>query len=142
MSLQAGAIDSADLRPEASLRFWMERPRRVLYLLAAVWVLNFLDLGLTLTESGARLFRELNPVAARMMDEPLALVMYKASLVWIGSWILLRFRDRRLTEMACWFLLATYSYVGLRWQQYYTDVLVTFHDPCVVFETQACCAVP
>jgi hypothetical protein len=142
ISLRAGDSDVADHGREASLQFWVERPRRVLYLLAGVWVLNFLDLGLTLTESNGRLFRELNPVAAHMLDEPLALVMYKASLVWIGSWILLRFRSRRLTELACWFLLATYGYVGLRWQQYYSDVMITLHDPCVIFEAQACCAVP
>ena len=142
ISLRNGVGESAGAASAASLRFWLDRPRRVLYLLAGVWVLNFMDLGLTITESEARLFRELNPLAAQMLGEPLALVMYKASLVWIGSWILLRFRARRLTELACWFLLATYSYVGLRWHQYYSDVIVTFHDPCVVFETQACCAVP
>lgn len=118
------------------------RPQRVLYVLAAIWVLNFFDLGFTITESKARLFRELNPLAATMLDHPIALVMYKSSLVLIGSWLLLRYRGRRLTELACWLLLATNGYVGLRWQQYYADVMVTMHDPCVIFESQAACTIP
>lgn len=118
------------------------RSQRVLYALAAIWVLNFFDLGFTITESKAKLFRELNPLAATMMDHPHALVLYKTSLVVIGSWLLLRYRRRRLTELACWLLLATNGYVGIRWQQYYADVLVTFHDPCVIYETQATCRIP
>ena len=118
------------------------RSQRVLYVLAAVWVLNFFDLGFTITESKAKLFRELNPLAATMLDHPLALVLYKSSLVIIGSWLLLRYRRRRLTELACWLLLATNGYVGIRWQQYYADVLVTFHDPCVIYEAQATCRIP
>lgn len=118
------------------------RSQRVLYALAAIWVLNLFDLSFTITESKAKLFRELNPLAATMLDHPHALVLYKSSLVVIGSWLLLRYRRRRLTELACWLLLATNGYVGIRWQQYYADVMVTFHDPCVIYETQATCRIP
>lgn len=136
------AIAYPPRKPLALRRPLWGRSQRVLYVLAAIWVLNFFDLGFTITESNAKLFRELNPLAATMMDHPHALVLYKTSLVVIGSWLLLRYRRRRLTELACWLLLATNGYVGIRWQQYYADVMVTFHDPCVIYETQATCRIP
>ncbi len=139
---RGAAAVGAQRKPRALRRPLWGRSQRVLYVLAAIWVLNFFDLGFTITESKAKLFRELNPLAATMMDHPHALVLYKTSLVVIGSWLLLRYRRRRLTELACWLLLATNGYVGIRWQQYYADVMVTFHDPCVIYETQATCRIP
>ena len=102
---------------------WLVRPRRVLLLLAAIWVLNVFDLGYTLLESTRHQFVEMNPVAAPLIDAPARLlVAYKATLVVIGSALLLMFARHSTTEWACWFLLATYVYVGIRWSIYYADL--------------------
>ncbi|MBI5863944.1 MAG: hypothetical protein HZB38_05460 [Planctomycetes bacterium] len=140
-----GTFRPAETQPRTSTGSaprWFGRQNRVLYVLAVTWVLNFLDLGYTITEANARLFREMNPLAAQMMDSPVTLIIFKGSLVWIGSWVLLRYRHRRIAEMACWLILAAYAYVNVRWQQYYDDVLVTLNDPCVTFESQASCTLP
>lgn len=103
---------------------WLIRPRRVLLLLAAIWVLNVFDLGYTLLESTQNHFVEMNPLAAGLIGEPTAmLVVYKASLVIIGSAVLLIFSRHSTTEWACWFLLAVYMYVGLRWCLYYAGLV-------------------
>lgn len=113
---------SPDDGPPRGFR-WLIRPRRVLLLLAAIWVLNVFDLGYTLLESTRHQFVEMNPVAARLIDAPpSALVTYKATLVVIGSVLLLIFSWHSTAEWACWFLLATYLYVGIRWTLYYSDL--------------------
>lgn len=109
---------------------WLVRPRRVLLLLAAIWVLNVFDLGFTLLEVSRQHFVEMNPVAARLIDAPpVVLIAYKLALVAVGSGLLLRFAWHSTTEWACWLLLVAYAYVGVRWSLYYADLLETAHDP-------------
>ncbi len=118
-----GRRDSAGFR-------WLVRPRRVLLLLAAIWVLNVFDLGYTLLESTRQQFVEVNPLAAPLIHAPAsALVAYKVTLVAIGSVLLLIFARHRTTEWACWFLLATYLYVGIRWSLYYAGLQRYSVDP-------------
>lgn len=112
---------------------WLCRPRRVVGLLLLIWGLNGLDLGYTIAESNQRLFRELNPVAAHVLQAPpYALVLYKASLVAIGSAILIRLRRERVAELSCWFLLTVYCYVSVRWLIYYDHITAVLSDPAVV----------
>jgi hypothetical protein len=111
---------------------WLTRPRRVLLVLSAVWVLNIFDLGYTLLESLHNGFIELNPLAARLVGEsPAALVGYKAALIAISSAILLVFRRQRVVELGCWFLLAVYLQVAVCWAFYYEDRLAALEDPAV-----------
>jgi hypothetical protein len=111
---------------------WLVRPRRVLLLLAAVWVINTFDLGYTLLESLRRDFVELNPVAASLMGgSPEALVVYKTVLIAGSSVILLIHRRQRVAELGCWFLLGAYLWVALCWWRYYEDMLVSVSDPAV-----------
>ena len=103
---------------------WLIRPRRVLLLLAAIWVLNVFDLGYTLLEATQHHFVEMNPLAAGLIHAPTPLlVAYKASLVIVGSLVLLVFARHSTTEWACWFLLAVYVYVGLRWYLYFAGLV-------------------
>lgn len=109
-----------------------DRSRRVILLLAAVWVLNGFDLCFTMLEANGSFFRELNPMAARLLSSPYALVTYKLTLVFLGSVVLIKHRTLRIAELGCWFLLATYSYLWIRWAEYYDHVTVTLSDPCIV----------
>lgn len=114
---------------------WLTRPRRVLLTLAAVWVINVFDLGYTLLESLTATFIEMNPVAARLIAaSPLVLVAYKVALILISSTILLIHRRKRLTELACWLLLAVYIGVAGCWRTYYDHRLASLDDPAVNVE--------
>lgn len=109
---------------------WLVRPRRVLLVLAAMWVLNLFDLGFTLVEAGRSHFHELNPVAARFLTQPsYVLAAYKAVLVGIGSSILLALSRRRIAEVTAWFLLGVYILVAIRWSLYYKHLNDSPVDP-------------
>ncbi|MFQ5805819.1 MAG: DUF5658 family protein [Phycisphaerae bacterium] len=111
---------------------WLTRPRRVLLVLAAVWVINIFDLGYTLLESLHSGFIEMNPVAARLIGaSPAVLVSYKTALLAISSTILLIYRRHRVAELGCWFLLAAYLHVAICWWFYYEQRLASFEDPAV-----------
>lgn len=111
---------------------FLSRPRRVIGLLLVIWTLNIADLSFTLQEADQRLFRELNPVAAHIIHgPPVLLIAYKLTLVVMASSILIRLRRHRVVELSCWFLLAVYGYVGIRWNIYYGDLTIAMSDPAV-----------
>jgi hypothetical protein len=111
---------------------WLTRSRRVLLTLAAVWVINLLDLGYTLLESINSGFIELNPLAARLIGQSAsALVGYKLALLLVSSTILLICRRHRVAELSCWLLMAVYLYVAICWCCYYEQRLISFDDPAV-----------
>lgn len=122
---------------------WLTRPRRVLLALAAVWVINVFDLGYTMLESMTSVFVELNPVAAHLVGQsPVLLVLYKALLIVLSSAVLLVYRRRRITELACWLLLSVYICVAGCWQVYYAYRLASFDDPAVNFDPLLGCCIP
>jgi hypothetical protein len=109
---------------------WLNRPRRVLLTLAAVWVINVFDLGYTLLEAQYAGFIEVNPVAARLIDAaPGVLISYKAALMLASSTILLLCRRHRIVELGCWFLLAVHFQLAVRWWWYFEERLTAFDDP-------------
>lgn len=111
---------------------WLSRPRRILLLLGAVWVLNAFDLGYTMLESTRAHFVELNPVASALLKGPDHwIIVYKAGLVIGGSAILLTLRRLALAEYSCWLLFMAYVYVGGLWARYYQELLVAMCDPTV-----------
>lgn len=110
---------------------WLERPRRVLIVLALVWVINFFDLNFTLIESQRHFFKELNPVAAPLLHSSSSLVLYKAALILIASVILLSHARQRIAELGAWLALSIYGYVGCCWWLYYGHVSETLNDPVV-----------
>lgn len=125
------AISSWLARHSSRMFQSLTRPYRVVVVLAAVWVLNGFDLAFTLHEV-PRGFTEANPVAALLLGGPPELVVaYKAKLVLWASLILIGLRQHRLTEWACWFLLAAYCLVALRWASYYEGVSVVLGDPAL-----------
>lgn len=114
----------------------LRRSQRALLLLLAVWWLNVFDLGFTLHQARSEHFVEKNPLAARLLDAPpAALFVYKFSLLTVGTVILVILRRHAVAELACWFLLAAYFYVAVRWFVYY-ERLADFHaDELVIAAT-------
>lgn len=108
------------------------RPTRVVALVATLLVLNFLDLGYTLTESQRRSFVELNPVASGLLaGSPMLLVAYKATLSAVGCVILLSLRRSLAAELAAWLMVAVYVNLMSRWATYYEHLMIALSDPAV-----------
>jgi len=125
--------DLAACRPTARagwrrLKLWVahlrrnpraRRARRVVLLLAMLTVINVFDLIFTLIATRSDSFRELNPIAAALVESDTALVAFKAFMVLLAFGIFIRFRRHLLTEIACWGLSAVYALLAGRWWVYY-----------------------
>ncbi len=118
--------------PQALFGGWLNRPRRVLLTLAAVWVISVFDLGFTLGQAESFEFVELNPIAARILHQPTSVVAtFKFGLVGAGTLILLALRRHAQVELACWFLLAAQVYVAVRWLAYFDCVVNDTVNPFI-----------
>ncbi len=95
------------------------RTRRVVLLLALVWIVTVCDLLLTLLARQIGGFHEANPLAREFVHDPGALAAYKFLLAGPATIVLLVFRRRLLTEVACWLLAAVYTALALLWLAYY-----------------------
>lgn len=131
-----GAVALATEAPRGglgqALREYFCRPRRILLAIAAIWMLNFLDLSFTLIESIHGHFLEMNPIAAHLIAmSPGAVVAYKAGLVLLSSVILLGFRRHYLSELGAWMVLVLYVCVAIRWSMYFEYALLAASDPAV-----------
>ena len=116
------AIAPAEQCTPARLRFgsWLNRERRVLLTLAAVWVVGVFDYVFTLLEASTGYFVELNPVAARLLGGPdHVIAAFKFGMLGLGTVILLSLRRHLFAEMACWFLFAAKLFLAIRWRAYY-----------------------
>ena len=98
-------------------RCWLPaaRTRRVVLILAWIWVLNLFDLSYTLLSQKTGDFEELNPVARLYTHSPAMLAFFKVGMVATGSIVLVAFRRRRFTEAACWGLGIVYTLLALFW---------------------------
>ncbi len=102
---------------------WLNRPRRVLLTLFAVWVVCVFDFYFTLSEWGQAHFIEMNPLAVYLLSKsPHLVAWFKFGLLGLGTVILLSLRRHRVAEYACWFLLAAELYLAVRWFAYYDSL--------------------
>lgn len=93
------------------------RSHRVVILVLAIWVINSFDLMLTLLSHQQGMLDEENPLANYFLKQGIAsLVLYKAGMVLIGSYSLLRFRHTRIAEMGAFIVVMVYALLAVRWQ--------------------------
>ena len=97
------------------------RSRRVLMMLAVLWVLNVCDLLFTIWAHEIGGFLEVNPVARCFLAAGLLnnLVLYKLTMCLAGSLLLLKVRHHPLSEVGCIAGLGLYAYVSWLWFCYY-----------------------
>ena len=116
--------------PSALVRLWdwvdycrRDPPRfrgvRVATLLGLLWLLNMIDLLLTLRAMRAGGFFEANPLARLMIHDPGSLVLFKIVLVTIGTTTLYLSRHRREAELASVAASAVYLALMGMWGVYY-----------------------
>jgi len=111
---------------------WLNRSRRVLLTLAAVWVVGIFDLGYTLAEWGTSDFAEANPVAAKVLSQSVrTAVLFKFGLLGVSSLILLAVRRHFIAELGCWFLFVTMMYVAIRWYCYFDCLVRDYVNPLI-----------
>ena len=98
------------------------RGRRVMLMIAFLWMANILDLSLTLLAIELGDFHEANPVARTLVSRPNLLVSFKLALVAAATLVLFLLRRRRTTELACFALCGVYAGLGFIWLFYYLPV--------------------
>jgi len=122
-------------------RFHRNRPRRVLLLLAAVWIVQGFDLGFTLVAYQSGTFAELNPAGGWLLQRgPVAVIVFKAALVLLASVILWCGRTRLLSECLLWLVAAACVGLALRWRDYFTFFHENVHDIAIVQSDEFCIA--
>lgn len=94
------------------------RSHRVILLVLGIWLLNGFDLAFTVISHQQGMLHEENPLARHMLRHgTLSIVLFKAGLVMIGSYPLLRFRTARISELGAFTILFAYSLLAVHWSQ-------------------------
>jgi len=118
-------VVDAQPRQRASFNEWLRRvagarSRRVICLVAGIWLLNAFDLMLTILAHQQGMLYEGNPIADYLLRLGVpSLVLYKIGLVLIGSYPLLRFRLARVTELGTIVILVSYAFLAVHWSECY-----------------------
>ncbi len=94
------------------------RSRRVVLMLAFIWIVSLSDLEMTLRAKQIGGFEEANPIARQIIDYPHLVVAYKFLLLVSASGVIFFLRRKRLTEIGCWFLCLIYTLLALAWAFY------------------------
>ncbi len=104
------------------------RSVRVGVLLAAIAILNGIDLIYTLFAHNIGMLDEMNPVTAALFGSGFydSAIGFKIIMVGCGLGILWKLRYSRLAIPACWVLLLTYMWLGTVWVQWVRLVNSTF----------------
>jgi len=114
-----------------------QRALRVGMLLAAVIILNLMDLAYTLFAHRIGMLEEANPLAETFLRLGLtpSLICYKLLLVICGLMILWRLRLSRWVPAALWVLVFAYGGLSVMWYAWVKDVTY-------IYETQAAVVSP
>jgi len=96
------------------------RKRRVLAILAMVWIINGFDLALTVIAQRDGVLYEGNPIARQVLNYGEGAVMlFKLTLVAGASSVLFWFRSHRCAELAALLVALTYCLVAFQWKLCY-----------------------
>ena len=112
-------------RPVADGPLTARRSVRVVLLLAAIVLLNLVDLWFTCEARKHHGFQEWNLLMASVGTRPM--VLLKLTLLAQATWILGALRRHRAAEIGCWILGATYAGVAAVWLGLYGFLL---NSPC------------
>ncbi|GJM25343.1 MAG: hypothetical protein DHS20C16_17580 [Phycisphaerae bacterium] len=121
----APAVDASAARIKRSLS---ARGRRVALFVIAICVINLFDLVLTIRAHRDGVLHEENPIARSILEiGPMALLVFKMSVIAGAGYVLFSFRRHRCAELACLVVLAAYVGVAVRWR-----ICYAFYDMSTV----------
>ena len=135
-------ITAPGRRGEVAVSLSPERPvreRRLLLLLASIWLISAFDLGFTLVARALGMLVELNPIADWLMwhHGDLAVTAYKVALLGTGTVILWWYRRHRSAETAAWLILVVHVFLSVHWYAYYHSEDASNCYPDALFPTFA-----
>lgn len=107
------------------------RTRRICLLMLAVWIMNIVDLLLTLSAHTQGLLVEVNPIAVAILPHgAVALSIFKILLVLFGTMVFIAYNQRRMIECLSWALAAVYVAVSVQWLFCFKayEIVVAFRD--------------
>ena len=110
------------------------RARRVVVLLAGIWLLNAFDLGLTVQAQADGVLHEGNPIARALLAWGAgALLAFKGTIVVGTSLVLFRYRRRFCAELATTIVAVVYVLVAVQWKMCYEVYdIASAHSPDAV----------
>lgn len=119
------AVDSGATRVKRALS---ARSRRVALFVFAICVINFFDLVLTMRAHGDGMLHEENPIARSILEiGPMALLIFKMTVIAGAGYVLFSLRRHRCAEIACVLVLVAYIGVAVRWR-----ICYAFYDMSTV----------
>jgi len=95
------------------------RARRVVLLVAGIWIVGVFDLVLTLLAEKIGGFEDANPIVAEITHIWELLVVFKLFTLMFASAIFLKYRRKRFTEFGCWAVGIVHVVLAFLWLQYY-----------------------
>lgn len=112
------------------------RTLRVGVLLAALIVLNLLDIAYTLFAHRIGMLDELNPLAQGFLQLGLthSLVAYKILMLSCGMVMLWKLRVSRWVPLACWVLVLAYMGLSVVWYLWVQDVTYAYETQAAIIE--------
>ena len=101
------------------------RPRRMLVLMAALWLLSLADLAFTIWAHLCTPLYEANPIANTLLqhNDLGGLIAFKAATNLLGCWLLWQARDNARAEVALWGLVGVFILLLFRWSAYTSGAL-------------------
>ncbi|MCS7465933.1 DUF5658 family protein [Stieleria sp. ICT_E10.1] len=94
---------------------WSKHRKVVGQSLLIVALLSVVDLVWTLGTANAGLMRELNPLGSGMIDEPVRLFLFKATVTGVSIGILYRLHRRPVAQVASWWCCLLLTLLTARW---------------------------
>ena len=93
---------------------------RVVTVILAIVLFNIADLLITLEYRKLNLLIESNEVARLVVYDisPAPMILYKIIVTFIGCGLLIKFKNRISSEIACWFILSVLVLVIAKWSLY------------------------
>lgn len=109
-------------RPQPAIAATPELLRGAVVSIGFVAGLSGFDLAWTIINTAKGTMQELNPIATSFVDQPAALVAYKAAATLLGCSLLFFLRHRHFGRLACWWMCLVCTIVTLRWTVFHSMI--------------------
>lgn len=127
-----GILPSVDVHAARIKRSLSARGRRVALFVLAISLISVFDLVLTMRAHADGMLHEENPIARTVLElGPIALLVFKMSMIAGAGYVLFSLRRHRCTELACVLVLIAHFGVAVRWRicyAYYDIATVAWQD--------------
>lgn len=114
-------VEAAEV--DADSVYWSNQRRVVAQSLLIVGLLSTIDLIWTISASNAGMMKEMNPLASGLINEPVRLFLFKASVTSLSIGILYYLHRRPIAQMASWWSCLLLTLLTARWVVFHSMFL-------------------